>query len=211
MYLPKHFEAPSTEAMRSLVAQHPFASLVWQSNAGLTAEHVPLLWESDGGEHGTLRGHVARANPVSKEAEGQQVLVMFQGPQHYVTPSWYPSKAESGKVVPTWNYIVVHAHGRLKCRDDGPWIHDLVSRLTESQERPRTTPWAVTDAPEDYVAQMVRAIVGIEIELTQVVGKWKVSQNRSEVDRAGVAKGLKAEAHAAVHVLAGSADAHQVT
>jgi transcriptional regulator len=137
-----------------------------------------------------LRGHVARANPLWKRAAGAEVLVVFTGPQAYITPSWYPTKAETHKVVPTWNYTVVQARGPLRAIEDAPWLHALVSGLTAHHEAPRAQPWAVADAPDDYVQVMLRAIVGIEIELTQLVGKWKVSQNRNEADRNGVAAGL---------------------
>ena len=189
MYLPKHFEQADPAALRSLMREHPLAALVTLGDDGVTADHVPLEFLPEAGPHGTLRGHVARANPLWKKA-GSQVLAIFSGPQAYITPSWYPSKAEHHKVVPTWNYTVVHAHGRLRAIDDAPWMHALVSGLTAHHEAPRAAPWAVADAPDDYVQQMLRAIVGIEIELTRLVGKWKISQNRGEADRLGVAEGL---------------------
>ena len=156
-----------------------------------TADHVPL--EFDAATH-TLRGHVARANPLWRVAGGQAVLAVFCGPQTYITPSWYASKAATHKVVPTWNYTVVHAHGTLQVIEDAPWLHDLVSRLTRHHESPRAQPWAVSDAPDDYVQPMLRAIVGIQIPVDRLVGKWKVSQNRSAADRQGVAQGLALEA-----------------
>ena len=189
MYLPKHFEQTDPAALRSLMREHPLAALVTPGDDGPTADHVPLEYLPDAGPHGTLRGHVARANPLWKKA-GSEVLAIFSGPQAYITPSWYPSKAEHHKVVPTWNYTVVHAHGRLRAIDDAPWMHALVSGLTAHHEAPRAAPWAVADAPDDYVQQMLRAIVGIEIVVTKLVGKWKVSQNRPEPDRLGVAAGL---------------------
>jgi transcriptional regulator len=192
MYLPKHFEQPDTGAIVRLAAEHPLATLAWAGAGGLTAEHLPLIWDRGerDGEHGTLRGHVARANPVWREAAGSEVLVVFQGAQAYITPSWYPSKAATAKVVPTWNYAVVHAHGSLRAVEDAPWLHTLVSRLTDTHEAQRAHRWQVGDAPDDYIAQMLRAIVGIEIEVQRVQGKWKVSQNRSAADREGVAAGL---------------------
>ena len=194
MYLPKHFEQPDREVLARLLQAYPLATLVWSSPDALTAEHLPLLWQRGpgDGEHGTLRGHVARANPVWREAAGREVLALFQGPQAYVSPSWYPSKAAGGKVVPTWNYAVVHMHGRLRKVEDAAWLRTLVGRLTDTHEAVRALPWQVDDAPADYIEQMLRAIVGIEIELTQVHGKWKASQNRSASDRAGVAAGLEA-------------------
>lgn len=204
MYLPKHFEQPDREVLARLLQAHPLATLVWTSPDGLTAEHLPLLWDRGpgDGEHGTLRGHVARANPVWREASGSEVLALFQGPQAYVSPSWYPSKAAGGKVVPTWNYAVVHLHGRLRTVEDAAWLRTLVGRLTDTHEAAHSLPWQVDDAPADYIEQMLRAIVGIEIELTQVQGKWKASQNRSASDRAGVAAGLEALDPDAAHAMA---------
>lgn len=200
MYLPRHFEQPDTQAVAQLLAAYPLATLVWTSADGLTAEHLPLLWDrgaqdgaQDGarpGAHGTLRGHVARANPVWREAAGAAVLAVFHGPQAYVTPSWYPSKAANAKVVPTWNYAVVHLHGRLRITEDAAWLRALVARLTDTHEASRAHRWQVDDAPADYVEQMLRAIVGIEVEVSSVQAKWKASQNRSASDRAGVAAGL---------------------
>jgi transcriptional regulator len=192
MYLPKHFEQPDASAMAQLLALHPLATLAWQSGDGLTAEHLPLMWDRGAGDgtHGTLRGHVARANPLWREAAGAEVLAVFQGPQAYVTPSWYPSKAATAKVVPTWNYAVVHAQGKLRVIEDAAWLRALVGRLTDTHEASHAHRWQVDDAPGDYIAQMLGAIVGIEVEVTRLQGKWKVSQNRSAGDRAGVVAGL---------------------
>jgi transcriptional regulator len=197
MYLPKHFEQPDTDAIARLLVAHPLATLAWPSADGLTAEHLPLMWDRGDGDgvHGTLRGHVARANPVWREAAGAEVLAVFQGPQAYITPSWYPSKAETAKVVPTWNYAVAHLHGRLRITENAAWLRALVGRLTDTHEASRAQRWQVGDAPDDYIEQMLRAIVGIEIEVTRIQGKWKVSQNRSASDRAGVAAGLDSLAH----------------
>lgn len=192
MYLPKHFEQTDPAALHALMQAHPLAVLVSNGVDGLTADHLPLEFDA---ATSTLRGHVARANPLWRLA-GQPVLAVFRGPEAYVSPSWYPSKAEHHKVVPTWNYTVVHAHGVLEAVDDAPWLHTLVSRLTDHHEQPRSQPWAVQDAPEDFVQQMLRAIVGIQIPVTRLVGKWKVSQNRSAADRNGVAQGLAEHASA---------------
>ena len=191
MYLPKHFEQHDPAALAGLMRDHPLATLVtWQDGAP-TADHVPLEFDAS---TQTLRGHVARANPLWKMA-GQPVLAVFCGPQAYVSPSWYPSKAETHKVVPTWNYVVVHAQGELRVVDQAPWVHDLVSRLTGHHEAPQTAPWAVSDAPDDFVQTMLRAIVGIEIPVNKLIGKWKMSQNRHDADRSGVARGLAASGH----------------
>lgn len=191
MYLPAHFAQTDPAALQGLMRAFPLATLVTMGADGVTADHVPLEYDPGVGEHGELRGHVARANPLWQRAAGQPVLAVFNGPQAYVRPGWYPSKAQTHKVVPTWNYAVVHAHGVLHPEPDAPWLHTLVTRLTETHEVPRGTPWAVSDAPEDYVNQMLRAIVGIRIPLTRLIGKWKVSQNRSEADRDGVVRGLQ--------------------
>jgi transcriptional regulator len=189
MYLPAHFEEQRVEVLHALVRSHPLGLLVMGGARGLTADSVPFMLDPQPAPHGTLIAHVARANPLWREA-GAEVLVVFQGAQAYVSPGWYPSKAEHGKVVPTWNYMMVQARGRLRAIEDPVALHALVSRLTARHEASRPAPWKVTDAPEDYVASMLKAIVGIEIELTALIGKWKVSQNRSAADREGVARGL---------------------
>jgi len=190
MYLPPYFEQQDRVALQALMREHPLAALVTSGPDGLTADHVPLEFDATAGEHGTLVGHVARANPLWQSAAGKPVLAIFRGPQAYVSPSWYPSKAGTHKVVPTWNYAVVHAHGVLEAVDDAPWLRELVGRLTDRHEAPRPAPWSVGDAPADYVQTMLRAIVGIRIPIERLVGKWKVSQNRSQADREGVAQGL---------------------
>ena len=190
MYLPKHFEQGDAAALHALMRAHPLAALVTVGDQGLSADHVPLEFDPSAGAHGTLLGHVARANPLWQRANGTSVLAVFQGPQAYISPSSYASKALTHQVVPTWNYTVVHAHGVLEAVDDAAWVHAFVSRLTQRHEAARTPPWAVADAPADYVQQMASAIVGIRIPLTQLVGKWKVSQNRSQADRLGAATGL---------------------
>ena len=195
MYLPRHFEQHDAEALQRLMREHPLATLVTLQDGLPTADHVPLEFDAT---TQTLRGHVARANPLWRAAAGQPVLAVFSGPQAYITPSWYPSKAATHKVVPTWNYTVVHAHGVLRAVEDAPWLHTLVSRLSDHHESPRAQPWAVSDAPDDYVQQMLRAIVGIEIPVDRLIGKWKISQNRAEPDRLGVADGLARDGHTAM-------------
>jgi transcriptional regulator len=195
MYRPKPFEQHDSGALAALMREHPLATIVRVTADGLAADPVPLLYDADAGPHGTLRGHVARANPLWRDADGQPVLTIFSGPQAYITPSWYPSKAATAKVVPTWNYAVVHARGRLRAIDDATWLRAFVARLTASQEAARAAPWAVDDAPADFIEQMLRVIVGFEIAVTRLDAKWKVSQNRSEADRLGVVAGLSGEAH----------------
>jgi transcriptional regulator len=189
MYRPAHFAQDDPAALAALMHEHPLAVLVHGAGEDLSADHVPLEYDAAAR---TLRGHVARANPLWRSADGQPVLAIFRGADAYVSPSWYPSKAVHHKVVPTWNYAVVHAHGRLTAVDDAPWLHALVTRLTARHEAAQPAPWAVADAPADFVAQLLRAIVGIEIAVDRLVGKWKVGQNRDAADRAGVAAGLGA-------------------
>jgi transcriptional regulator len=211
MYLPTHFEEPRTEVLHALIGSHPLGTLVTLDAGGaLQANPIPFLVEPGPGVHGTLRGHVARANPLWRETRADvDALVVFQGAQSYVSPGWYAAKAEHGKVVPTWNYVVVQARGRLRAIDDATWVRALVTRLTERFESAQARPWAVTDAPADYVETMLGAIVGIEIEIGSLVGKWKVSQNRSAADRDGVAAGLAALA-AQRNDAAAAAMAHEV-
>ena len=193
MYLPTHFEEKRPEVLAELVRAHPLGLLITQDAGGeLAANSVPFVLDADpAGGPGILRAHVARANPLWRAARtDRDSLVAFQGLQAYISPSFYASKAEHGKVVPTWNYIMVQARGRLRAIDDAAWLHAFVTRLTDRHEAPRAQPWAVTDAPDDYIETMLRAIVGIEIVLTAITGKWKVGQNRSAADRAGVARGL---------------------
>jgi transcriptional regulator len=201
MYLPKHFAEERREVLHAAMTAHPLALLVTHGASGLDANPVPWMVDASRGPFGTLRAHVARANPVWKDA-GSEVLVMFQGPQAYVSPGWYASKAEHGKVVPTWNYIVVQARGVLRAVDDADWLRELVGTLTDRHEAGRDRPWQVGDAPDDFIAQTLRAIVGIEVELTALVGKWKVSQNRPATDREGVIRGLESQGDAASRTMA---------
>lgn len=190
MYLVDAFREERIDVMHALMRKHPLAILVTVNNGVPEANHLPLLIDPEPLPNGTLRGHVARANPVWRQAAGQGALVVFQGPQAYVTPSWYPAKRETGRVVPTWNYVVVHACGRLVVHDDREWLRALVTRLTDQQEAGLRQPWRVDDAPADYLDRMLGAIVGIEIPIERLAGKWKASQNRSDADRNGVAEGL---------------------
>lgn len=192
MYQPSHFVESRSEVLHAFIAEHPFGTLVTMNRGGeLQANALPFLIDAGPQAAGTLRGHVARANPLWHETRDEvEALVVFQGPQSYISPSWYPSKAATGKVVPTWNYMVVQARGRLRAIDDVQWLRRLVTRLTQRFESPRVVPWQVSDAPADYVETMLRAIVGIEITLTSLIGKYKLSQNRSAADVEGVVAGL---------------------
>jgi transcriptional regulator len=189
MYLPAHFEESRPEVLHALVREQPLATWVVQGGDGLQVNHIPFLLDPARGPHGTLIGHVARANPVWRSL-GPSVAV-FQGAQAYISPSWYPSKREHGKVVPTWNYAVVHAHGAAHAVESRDELLAIVKRLTRTHEAGSAVPWAVGDAPADYIDQMLKAIVGIEIPIERLVGKWKVSQNRSAPDRLGTVAGLQ--------------------
>ena len=197
MYLPSHFREDRVPVLHALIRAHPLATLVTLGPDGLVANHIPMEIDP-GGAFGVLRGHVSRANPLWQSARlDVDALAIFQGAQGYVTPAWYATKAETGKVVPTWNYAVVHASGPLRAIDDPAWLRDLVGRLTDHHEGRRRAagggaPWRVTDAPDDYVERQLHGIVGIEIRLAQLEGKWKMSQNRTAEDRAAVVAGLRA-------------------
>jgi transcriptional regulator len=194
MYVPAHFRESRAEVLHAFIRRHPLATLVVRTPSGLDANHIPMELDVSGHGAARLRGHVARANPVWQQAlAGEPVLAIFTGAQHYVTPSWYPSKLRHGKVVPTWNYSAVHAEGRIRFVEDPQWLRPLVGALTAAQEQRREAPWALEDAPDDYVAAMLRAIVGFEIEVSALSGKFKASQNREGGDREGVARGLADE------------------
>lgn len=192
MYQPTHFREDRLDVQHDLVRAHPLGLLVTAGAGGLMANPIPFLVRADEGPFGTLHAHLARANPQWAELEaGADCLVVFQGPQAYVTPSWYASKREHGRVVPTWNYATVHAWGRAIPHDDPAWLHAQVEALTRLRETPREKPWAVDDAPAPFVASQLKGIVGIEIPIARIEGKWKVSQNRPEADRAGVVAGYR--------------------
>ncbi len=192
MYTPTHFSESRVEVMHDLIRAHSLATLVTITANGLTANHIPLLLSEDPAPYGTLQGHVARANPIWRETvSGREVLAIFQGANAYITPSWYPTKQETGKVVPTWNYSVVHAYGTLSVIDDTEWIRSQVERLTAHRESDRAQPWAVSDAPREYTEKLLTALVGIEIVITRLEGKWKWSQNQSEANQTGVVRGLR--------------------
>jgi transcriptional regulator len=199
MYRPPAFREDRIEVMHALMRAHPLATLVTGGEHGLMASAIPCLIEADGSEFGVLRAHLARPNDqLDALRGGAEVLAIFQGPQAYVTPSWYASKAKDGKVVPTWNYATVHAWGMPRVIEDAAWLRAQVARLTAAQERGRAEPWAVEDAPESFIASQLRGIVGVEIPIRRLEGKWKVSQNRSAADRKGVVAGFAEEGQAAM-------------
>ncbi|NJD33743.1 MAG: FMN-binding negative transcriptional regulator [Betaproteobacteria bacterium] len=191
MYLPDHFAENRSEVLQALMRAHPFATLVTQDADGLSADHLPLHLAADVAPCGALQGHVARANPLWRNAADSEVLAIFHGPQAYVTPSWYETKRADGKAVPTWNYVVVHARGRLRVIDDRAWLRRQLETLVAQHEAGFAEPWHIADAPPDYIDKMLGAIVGIEINITDLAGKWKTSQNQPAINRAGVVAGLR--------------------
>jgi transcriptional regulator len=219
MYVPAHFKESDPAVLQALMREHPLGAWVTLGTAegagGLVANHIPFEVDATRGEHGTLVCHVARANPVWRQfSPNVPSVVMFQGASRYITPSWYASKQAHGKVVPTWNYAVVHAHGIPVVRDDKAWMHAFVSRLTHTHETKHTsaTPgakaWQVTDAPDDYIDKMLEHIVGIEIPITALVGKWKVGQNLPEENKRSLLQGLAVQDDAASAVMAGLVQRH---
>ena len=206
MYQPPAFREDRIEVQHALIRAHPLGLLITAGPGGLIANPFPFLLDSkaseaggaaEGGDAseedlGTLRLHIARANPQWRELEAvEECLVVFQGPQDYVTPSWYATKRETGKVVPTWNYATVHAWGRPRIMNDDAWLRRQIEDLTGSRESRRTEPWQVGDAPENFIAAQMHGIVGVEISILRIEGKWKMSQNRPEADRAGVVAGFR--------------------
>jgi transcriptional regulator len=193
MYSPQHFVEDRAEVLRELVQAHPLGLLITHDGQDVEANAIPWLLDVDPlGGPGILRAHVARANPVWKRARVDvNSLVVFQGPQAYISPNWYPSKAITHQEVPTWNYCMVQARGLLQVREDPAWVLDLITRLSDTHEKNQALPWSVNDAPKAYIDKLLAAIVGIEIVLTSLTGKWKVSQNKKEVDRQGVVTALQ--------------------
>lgn len=194
MYIPSHFAEGRLEVLHQLIRSHPLGTLVTLEQDGMNANHLPfeIAAPSADAPFGTLRAHIARSNPLWKNLHNtKEALVVFQGEQAYITPNWYEEKKLSGKVVPTFNYAVVHAHGSLRVVDDAQWLLSLLHRLTDQHEGKRASPWQVSDAPEDYLQKMLTAIIGIEIPLARLSGKWKVSQNRPQQDRLNIAAGLR--------------------
>jgi len=202
LYLPAHFAENRIEVLHALMQARPLATLVTQGHSGLLANHLPVETLPEPQPYGLIRGHIARANPLWREyRDGAEALAVFQGPQTYISPSFYPTKEISGEVVPTWDYAVVHAHGTLRFVSDTAWMRDLVAGLTDAHEAPRLKPWKIDDAPDAYIAKMLTMIVGFEFSIVSLTGKWKVSQNWPHADRRGVERGLRS---------AGDADAVEI-
>ena len=193
-YSPPPFEETRLPVLHELIRRHPFGALVVVAGAELAAVHIPFLLHPGPGGLGTLHGHVARANPVWKHFGGAaEALAIFQGPEAYITPSWYPGKQTDGRVVPTWNYAIVHVHGSPRAITEPSWLEEHVSQLSAAQEAGQPQPWQVSDAPPEYIARLIHGIVGIEIPISKIEGKWKLSQNHSRADQLAVAAGLESK------------------
>jgi transcriptional regulator len=195
MYIPQLFEETRLEVLHGLIHAQPFATVVTLSSDGINANHIPLHLAADQSPLGALRGHVARANPMwSDRVDDTDALAIFQGPHTYISPSFYPTKREHGKVVPTWNYAVVHARGPLRVIDDPAWLRSQLEALVSRHEASSQTPWSIADAPPDFIDRMLESIVGFEIVVSKLSGKWKMSQNQPAGNRAGVIEGLRQRA-----------------
>ncbi len=194
MYMPPAFKEERIEVLHAAIRESGLATLVTMTDEGLIASHAPLLLDPEPAPYGTLVGHLASPNPqASRSVADVEALAIFHGPDAYVTPGWYETKRQTGKVVPTWNYVAIHAYGPIRFFHDPDRLLEIVTRLTERHERDRAERWAVSDAPADFVAGMLRGIVGFEFPITRLQGKWKMSQNRPQADREGVVAGLTAE------------------
>lgn len=199
MYVPAHFEVANVEDLHRLMREHPFAVLITNGKGGLDANHIPFELDVAGGKNGILHAHVARNNPVWADVKnGDDVMVVFRAEDAYITPTWFPSKHEFHKQVPTWNYRVVHAHGKVTIRDDEKYVRGVVAKLTRTHEASQPKPWKMTDAPVDYMETMLKAIVGIEVEIVRLEGKFKLSQNRELRDKLSAGEALKAQGDVAI-------------
>jgi transcriptional regulator len=191
MYIPRHNEEKRVSVMHELIVSQPLGTLVTVGSSGLFASHIPMILENDGSEFGVLKGHISRANTQWRDfVPTVDALAIFSGHQHYITPNWYPGTREHGKEVPTWNYVVVHAYGPLKVIEDKDWLLTNVEKLTNIHEAGSPVPWKVSDAPQDFIESQLNGIIGVEIPIRRLEGKWKVSQNRTESERKGVIEGL---------------------
>jgi transcriptional regulator len=193
MYLPTQFEVTDVAIMQQLIRDYPLASVITRYAEEINANHIPLMMLPEPLPFGCLQGHVARSNPLLREVQNNpEVLVIFQGTQSYISPAWYPSKQDNHQVVPTWNYTAVHAYGSVHLIEDAQWLKNHLAAMIAQHESIFPEPWKLTDAPADYLEKMLKAIVGIEIHITRLQGKWKVSQNRMPKDQQGVIEGLQA-------------------
>ncbi len=204
MYLPEHFREEEVPVLHEAIRECRLATLVTVNAGVITASHIPMMLDPAPAPNGTIYGHLARANGQWRDvAPDTQALAIFQGPDAYITPSWYAAKRETGKVVPTWNYVAVHAYGRVRFFDDAEKLRGLVTRLTELHEGEREAPWEVADAPAAYIDAMLKAIVGVELPISRLEGKWKLNQNRQQSDIEGVIAGLEGSARAGDRAVAG--------
>jgi transcriptional regulator len=210
MYQPPHHREDRLEVQHALIRAHPLGTLVTLGSGGLVANPLPFVLDAAAGPLGTLKAHLARANPQWRDFDpAVEALVVFQGVEGYITPSWYPTKRETGKVVPTWNYAIVQARGPTRIVEDRAWLAEQIAALTAAHEAGRAAPWSVDDAPPPFVEAQLKGIVGIEIPITRIEGKWKMSQNRPEPDRAGVVEGLRAAGDATSLAMADLVEAHR--
>jgi transcriptional regulator len=202
MHIQKHFEETRTEEMHHLIDAHPLATLIVTVDGELVVNHIPMLLDSGDGQHGMLRAHISKANPLFMHLQrGINAVAIFRGAQTYISPNWYPSKHVDGKQVPTWNYVVVHAHGKPRLIDDSSWLLTHLHAMTNKQEASLPQPWKVSDAPREFIDRMMTAIIGIEMPIVKLEGKWKVSQNRTRADQFGVAAGLQNQGNAQSQVM----------
>lgn len=192
MYTPTQFQEKNIDVMHQLIDKNPLATLVTLSSQGINANHIPLQLISKSSGWGTLHGHIARSNPIWTDYEkNTDALAIFQGPNAYISPSWYPSKKENPKVVPTWNYVVVHAYGRIRIIDDASWLYSHLDQFSQQHETIFPEPWKISDAPAEFTSKLIENLLGIEINISRLIGKWKVSQNQSAQNRHGVVEGLR--------------------
>jgi len=208
MHHSSHFTETRREVLDQLIRRHPLGTLVTLAGGSPVADHVPFVLDSGVGEMGRLRGHVARANPVWRGRKDEsESLIVFHGPQAYISPTWYATKRETGKVVPTWNYVVVHVYGFLRVIQDAEWLHTQLNDLTTQQESGRPEPWSVSDAPEDFTQRLLPGIVGLQFDITRILGKSKLSQNQPENNRHSVLEGLRSEFNdRLVHIMRRTSD-----
>jgi len=213
MYIPQSFKQGNPKELKKAIKDYPFASLITQSKSGLEANHIPfILRENESKGKTVLQGHIAKANPLWQNVDNQsEVLTIFNGPNCYISPNHYPTKKESGKAVPTWNYLVVHVKGILSCTHDPVWIYNMINNLTNEHESGRPEPWSIKDAPEEYIQKMIPAIVGLEIDILSIEGKWKLSQNQPEQNQQGVIDGLQQENNSHSSEVAQLVHAHSKT
>jgi len=209
LHIPKSNQETNISTLHSVIKENPFAAWTTISEGKITANHIPFVLDENKGEFGTLTGHVARANPIWKTfSKDLESVIIFQGDHSYITPSWYPTKKEHGKAVPTWNYAVVHAYGNPNVIEDREWLLTHVNELTDTHESNQKQPWKVSDAPDEYINKLVKAIVGIEIPINRLVGKIKLGQNRSKSDQLGMVEGLSNEDSSQARSLANMLNYH---